>query len=453
MRWVGLAIAILSIPIFAALIGRDRSKRDLAIMAIGLMTFMTGQWTPSVALYVWPLWFGTSKGIFISLIHSLAIALLATRPPGRYRIPFLPIMILYLATVCLSLAAAPNKVASVFSIIQLVQAMVVFVAVASELHRPSAIRALLIGLSAGLVFQAAYVIRLKLAGVVQAAGTMDHQNILGLMVELSLLPLIASVLEGERSKIIYAGILAGAICIAGSGSRGAMGFFAFSLILLILLSLLRRASMRKWQITALGVLASLAIVPFGFATLKERFGDSGFSTDERSRMVLEDAAASIAADYPLGAGANNFVVVANAQGYIGKAGAGITQATRQQPTHNAFLLARAETGWSGQIVLMLLLASLIYTSLATAFRYRNLPLSGVALGCATGVFAAALHSMFEYALHRSDVQTLFFIVAAMIVGISAISRRQKSVRDQSRAVTERSARLNKGHAPVPEISR
>ena len=434
MRWVGVAIVILSIPIFAALIGRDRSKRDLAIMAIGLMTFMTGQWTPSVALYVWPLWFGTSKGIFISLIHSLAIALLATRPPGRYRIPFLPIMILYLATVCLSLAAAPNKVATVFSIIQLVQAMVVFVAVASELHRPSAIRALLIGLSAGLMFQAAYVIRLKLAGVVQAAGTMDHQNILGLMVELSLLPLIASVLEGERSKIIYAGILAGAICIAGSGSRGAMGFFALSLILLILLSLLRRASMRKWQITALGVLASLAIVPFGFATLKERFGDSGFSTDERARMVLELAASDMARDHPIGVGANNFVTAANTAGYIEGAGGQLTQATRQHPTHNAYLLARAETGWFGQIFLILFLSTLIYTSLATAFRYRQLPLSGIALGCAAAVFSVALHSMFEYALHRSDVQTLLFIIASLIAGLRAVSARQHALRLKLRPI-------------------
>ena len=440
MRWVGVAIVILSIPIFAALIGRDRSKRDLAIMAIGLLTFMTGQWTPSFALYVWPLWLGTSKGIFVSLIHSLAIALLATRPPGRYRIPFLPIMILYLMTIGLSLTAAPNKVATLFTIIQFVQAMIVFIAVASELHRPSAIQTLLIGLSAGLMFQAAYVIRLKLAGVVQAAGTMDHQNILGLMVELSLLPLIAAVLEGERSKIIYAGILAGAICIVGSGSRGTMGFSALSILLLIVLSLLRKASLRKWQITALGVLLSLAIVPLGFATLKDRFGDNDFSTDERSRMVLEDAAAGIAADYPLGVGSNNFVVVANAQGYVETAGAGITQTTRRQPTHNAYLLARAETGWSGQIVLILLLATLIYTSVDTAFRYRNVPLGGIALGCATGVFAAALHSMYEYALHRSDVQILLFLIAALVAGIRVVSARQQAAYKRHVSMRRKSVR-------------
>ena len=417
MRWIGLAVLIMSIPIFAALIGRGNAKRDLAIMLLGLLVFVTGKWSHSVALYVWPVWQGSTKGVFLSLVDTLAIALLITRPPGKYRIPFLPLILLYILTVVVSIVPAYNKVAAVFTVAQLVQMIILYVAVASELHRPTAIRALMLGLSAGLIFQAAYVIRMKLGGMVQAYGTFSHQNLLGMAVELSLLPLIAAVLEGERNKFVYAGIIAGAVCIAGSGSRAAMGFAAIGTVLLILFSLARKSTKRKWQVVGLGVAGAVVMVPLGIATLQDRFGGGAFKTQENARITLGNAARLMANENVLGVGANNFVVVNNTQLYLERAGGKLTQATRRQPTHNAYLLARSETGWAGEITLILLLGGLATAGIVLAFKKRKLPLAGLALGNAAAIGVVALHSNYEYALHQKEIQQFLFLNAAMLAGL------------------------------------
>lgn len=37
MRWVALAIILASLPAFVAILGQNRARRDLAMMALGLL--------------------------------------------------------------------------------------------------------------------------------------------------------------------------------------------------------------------------------------------------------------------------------------------------------------------------------------------------------------------------------------------------------------------------------
>jgi hypothetical protein len=60
----------------------------------------------------------------------------------------------------------------------------------------------------------------------------------------------------------------------------------------------------------------------------------------------------MSADHWLGVGANNFVSVNNTGGYAARAGMDWGPATRSKPAHNAYLVARAETGWLGEIALI-----------------------------------------------------------------------------------------------------
>lgn len=441
MRWAGLAIILLTLPLFVAILSSNTARRDGAVMAIGAMLFCVGEISPSAAFYVWPEWQGLSKGMFLSLVDSLALALLFTRPSGRYRISFLPLIALFFITIILSLFSASIKIAGVFIVFQTLQMIVLFIALASELHRPQALRALMKGLAIGLVIQALFVIRQKVAGMIQAPGTFDHQNVLGLAVELSVLPLIAAVLEGERSKIVYLGIIAGAICIAGGGSRGSLGFFALGAILLILASLIRRGTARKWQMLVLGGLAAGIMAPFAIGTLSERFGGGEFTTEETARIALADAARGMSADHPLGVGANNFVPVSNLGGYLDKVGTTLTFATRSQPVHNAYLVARAERGWAGEIALILLLGGIATAAFLTAFRNTRATHSGVALGSGAALVAVGLHSNFEYAVLTSSILSLVFVNAALVS-----SSRAREVQSRVRA-----ARVPLNRHPVPPV--
>lgn len=436
MRWVGLAVVILSFPLFVALLGQQaRERRDVAVLSIGALLFCVGSLSPSAAVYIWPAWQGLSKGIFISLLDTLALALVVTRRPVR-SVAFWPLMALYLLTIVSSLTLADNRMAGTFIIFQFLQVGLLFLALAGELRRPSAVRMLLRGLAVGLIIQTGYVMRQKLAGMVQAPGTFEHQNVLGLAVELSVLPLIAAVMEGERSKLVYAGIVGGAICVAGSGSRGTMGFFAIGAILVVVSSVMRRGTRRKWQMIALGAIAAMASSALAVATLSERFGGKPFETEETARTVLAEAARGMAADNPVtGVGANSFVVANNIGGYIDRTGVVLTQATRSQPAHNAYLVARAERGYPGQAALLLLLGGMATLAVMTAFRHRRSAYAGISLGAAGAIVAVGLHSNYEYALLTSGIMSLLFTVGALISGLRDLAARESSrsaVRSTSR---------------------
>jgi hypothetical protein len=416
MRWVVMALIMLSLPLFIALIKGGTLKRDTALIALGIMPFIAGRLQIDVALISWPLWNGTVRGIQISPIDTLAIALLVTRRKGINYLPFLAIIGLYAVPLMLSLAFASVPLATVFSIIQLLRWTVVFIAVAGELTRVNALRGLLLGFALGMTLQAVYVVQEKLSGAVQATGTMAHQNVLGMMIEFAVLPLIAANLEGEKRKLALLGVLSGLIVIAGGGSRGAMGLSLIALVALTLLSVIRRGTTHKYKIVGFGVLALLVAVPLGMATLKDRFGNSSVITDEEQRKAFERAARAMAADHPFGVGANLYVNTANLNGYAERAGVAWNQANRSAPVHNAYLLARAETGWAGEGTFLILMIVPAIAGIRLAFRNRKSAEEGVVLGASIAILAIAVHSNYEFAWHEAQPKLLFFLNLAIIAG-------------------------------------
>src|SRR5690606_5787443 len=113
-------------------------------------------------------------------------------------------------------------------------------------------------------------------------------------------------LEGDRRPLTSAGLMAGLIIIAGGGSRGAMAIVAIALVVLVLLSLARRFTQQKLKVLGFGILALAVVVPVGLNTLTARFGDTPFTAEEDQRAAFERAARAMAADHPLGVGANLF---------------------------------------------------------------------------------------------------------------------------------------------------
>src|SRR5690606_7875244 len=121
------------------------------------------------------------------------------------------------------------------------------------------------------------------------------------------------------------------------GSRGAMAIVAIALVVLVLLSLARRFTQQKLKVLGFGILALAVVVPVGLNTLTARFGDTPFTAEEDQRAAFERAARAMAADHPLGVGANLFVSVNNLQGYAERAGVAWNFANRSAPVHNAYL--------------------------------------------------------------------------------------------------------------------
>ena len=407
------ALALLALPIFIAILRQSQSRRYQAFMAIGLLPLLS-DWPLIGYVYGWPAWAGISKGFSLSFIVMISVALIHTNKRKIRGIPFLWIFTLYVAILIISVLNARLYIASFFSLWQYLSVISVFLAICLEADKPKIYRGILTGFALGLIYQSGHVVWLKLNGVVQAAGTLGHQNLLGIGVELTMLPVLAAVLAGDRRPVMFAGLVAGLICIAGTGSRGTVGIGGGAAILLIFLSLIRRPDRRKVGLATICVLAVAIAAPFALGNLTTRFQSTSFFTTETERKLFEDAARSMANNNPLGVGANQYVFVSNVEGYADRFGIPWQLADRSVPVHNGYLLARAETGRLGEWAFAMTIFLPLFAALKIAAFDRKSLTGDLLIGSAMALVAVAAHSLYEFGLHLFPLQLLFYINLGLI---------------------------------------
>lgn len=425
MRFALLALIILTFPMFVAWLQSQKGSRDTALFLLGAMVFITGSLKIDAALITWPLWNGTARGVVISPADMLALALIVTRRTSGIRLPFKSIVAFYGLTVALSLVFSRLPIATAFSLWDFMRGALAFAAVGGEMLRPGAYLALTRGLAAGLILQAGYVAQQKVSGSVQATGTLAHQNLLGVMAEITLMNVLVVLLEGNKSWLLRAGVLSAAIILAGGGSRGALAIAGGGAAILIVFSLARRQTGTKWGIAA----ASLALVamsaPVAMLTLKDRFGNSSILTQEEQRAAMERAALAMAHNNPMGVGANLYTNVSNLEGYADRAGVAWNKANRSVPVHNAYLLSRAELGYQGELAFVLLMLVPCLSGIYFAFRNRNRPLEGQILGPAVALGAVMVHSQYEFLIMLYTAQFPLMLSLGAMAGLIVASKRSR----------------------------
>lgn len=425
MRYIGIVLIFLSIPFLIGWLRTYPSHRKWAYFAMGALPFTITWINLDASLINWAAWTGYAKGIVITLIDTLALALIFTsRSPWR-GLPFLGLFLAYLAATALSMAFSNLPMSSSFYVFQIVRVLLVFVAVASIMDDPKSIRWLVWGLAFGAIVQGLATVDQRLSGAVQASGTMGHQNLLGLMLHFVTFPLLALLMAGEKSKIVMLGVLASLTAVALGASRGAVGFATIGLALLFALSMARRMTPHKWKIVGLAVLSLAVIVPLTVSTLDRRFGDQPIDVGADSeRLAFERAAREMWADHPMGVGANQYVVTANTDGYSERAGVIWNYASRSAKVHNMYLLAAAETGWFGLITLASLLGWAILRGLVFSFRNRHDPRRDLVLGAVVAIAITAAHGLYEWVFMLYHAQYVFAISLGIIAGIIRLTKRE-----------------------------
>lgn len=416
MRFVGLITIFLSLPIFIALLKSNPEKRVWAYFIIGFMPFTVGWLNLDASIINYAGWPGHTKGLIITFMDSMALAILFTSAAPLKRLPILGIFLFYVLSAMLSVVVSNQPMMSGFHAFQLIRVFVVFIAVASIMRDPKGIYWIGYGLATGAILQGVITIDQRLSGVVQASGTMGHQNLLGFMLHFVTLPLMALLLAGKMHKLHILGVFFALIAIALGASRGTVGFTAIGLTLLMAFSMMRHMTSHKAKILGLSVLAFAILTPLAIGTFERRFSNTSEAGSDSERLAFERAAKNMWSDHPMGVGANQYVVVANAQGYSQRAGVIWNYGSRSAHVHHLYLLAAAELGWIGLLALTSLFGWTVFRGFAFAFRNRRGPRGDIVLGASTAVLVAAFHSFYEWIFVTSPAQYVFAISLGIIAG-------------------------------------
>lgn len=422
MRYIALALFAIFIPILSNLLSSNVMVRRWTWFAIGMAPYVYGWAHLSASIISWSMWPGYVKGALVALPDILAMAiLLSSRGKGRFS-PEFALFVIYILLSSVSIAYSEVRTASAFYTWQLLRMLLVAFAVARVCRNPQATRMIIYGLCCGIAFQACSSLYERVFhGVLQASGTMAHQNLLGMMTYLPLFSSFTLILSGDRSIISKIGLAASLVTVVLTGSRGTVGIAGVAFFALLILSILSDPSRRKMMVAAVSAGVILIVAPVAYGTLHKRFISEPRSTGYDERAAFEKAAHLMIQDHPMGVGANEYVLVANARGYSNRAGVIAVSGSRAANVHNVYLLMAAETGILGLASFSVLLLYCIGAAFALAWAKPRFQCSQIAAAIGITLIAIAVHSFVEWIFVTEGMQYLF----AMCIGFIAGLRRQR----------------------------
>ena len=419
VKWIVLALILLTAPTLVAWLRTKPRAAPVVFGLMGFLPFVLGPWHLYIAPYSTAMWSGYVKGWEVSFLDAVAIGVLFGTRPRRLSNALIVPFLAYIFAVLIAVYQAEYAKLAFSYVIQLSRAFLVFLAVSRVVVSERGERAVFTGLVLGLVVQAGYAIFARAGGALQTGGSLGHQNLLGFVSHLVLMPAFALFLAGRWKGIAIAGILSGLIVVILTASRATIAFSAVGLGLTLLLSLAVRFTGRKAMFGALGVVLLACSFPLARASLDRRFEvqKTGFFDEDKEREAFARAARAMLADYPMGVGPNHYVLVANIQGYSARAGVAWQSTSRSTNVHNTFLLVAAESGYLGLITLLFLIASALWYALSGAVRFRRQPGAEVFVGLGCGILAMSIHGLYEWMFMLFSTQYLFAVTLGLIAGL------------------------------------
>jgi len=420
---------------------RNPNQAPKIWMLIGFLPFGIGEFHLYMAIISWAQWPGYVKGIEISVLDILTVAMYISLPRSGRSLPFRLSMILYFFAVLLSALQTPVPMATILYAWQIARMFLVFAVVTKACEDDKRVApALLTGMAIGLCFEACFALWERFGlGVLQAGGTLGHQNFLGLMQHFVTLPWLALLLAGEKGWFPVVGPLTGVIIAALTVSRGTVALLGAGYCGLFALSALRRWTVRKRTILAVGVASLCVVVPVIISSFNARFHEQeeepGYDSKYDERAAFEKAAGHMISDHPFGVGANYYVVAANTGGYNSHAEVAWTVGSESANVHNVYYLVAAETGYIGLITFVLMLLQPLIVAFRCGWRNRHDRRGDLLLGLGMSLLMVYTHSYFEWIFVMFQTQYMFALDAGLVAGIALQLGYWRSPARNTRAVS------------------
>ena len=393
-----------------------RQHPNYASKAWILFGFLPFAYNPHIALIDWAGWPGYVQGVLITGFDLLAFILFLNLPKAHRPAPFRLVMGLYFIAMVLSIFQAPVPMAAAFYPWQLLKVYFIYVVVRRASQDQQILDSIITGMAIALCFEIALAGWQRLGhGVVRADGSFGDKNLLGFMVEFATFVPFALLLAGKRGWQTITAPIAGSLVAILTASRAAVGFGAIGFAIIFILSSFRKWTPRKGRILAAAIVVFIALTPIAWSTFEKRFAEQRVGgADER--VLLNNAAAMILHDHPFGIGANNYLIVANGQGYARRAG--VPWSNPLAIVHSIYWLTAAETGYLGVITLILLWLRVTFVSLKCALKYKKDYRGDILLGLSATLIVIGLHNAYEWIFLVFNAQYLFGITAGMVAGLA-----------------------------------
>src|SRR5438445_8874185 len=240
MKWVVFVAALLSVYPFGCWL-RDRPHFQLRVWTLlGFLPFFQPLDIGIISDQYHP---GDSHGIEVALIDLLGLSLFVAHKRSAQPLPYRAAMAVYLAVAVLSMTQAPSVMVAFFYVWKLLRMYFLFVVVVYAGRDREVPPAILRGMALGTLYELILALWQRYAlGVHQVTGSFVHQNTLGVVLNLVLMAPVAVVLARRADWLTTLAPIAGMVTVVLTLSRGAIIFFAAGLILVHLLSMVKRAT-------------------------------------------------------------------------------------------------------------------------------------------------------------------------------------------------------------------
>lgn len=432
MKWIVAVYGLVAGALFIYGLRRGARIAPWLWVAIGVLPFIVSSLHLYFALVSWPTWSGYCKGYEVSAIDGLIIIALFDRRLDR-SIPWMIVpLLIYGATIILSVQRAAVPTAAEFPVWQLARMIALVTVAAQACTNPRVPPALMLGVGIGVCIEMFTVLDQRYAQhILQTPGTFVHQNTLGLITNLAVMPFAAVFIARPRNFwaaiIAVAGIVIGLMTV----SRATQGLYVLGLALLVVISLVRSFTLQRltFALATVGVVG--VATPVAMATLSQRFKEVPLDPLYDERAAFELAASMLFKDHPWGIGANHYVMQVNLLGYNDIARVAWT--SFDATVHNVYLLTSAELGYPGLAALWLMQLVPIFVAFRWGWRDRGDIRSDVLIGAGVGLILTTLHNSVEWIFVTMEVQYVYALSLGLVAGLSMRLRAGQLAERRARA--------------------
>ena len=420
MKWaVFVCLFALVWPLSVRLRRRPGERLKLLVLA-GFLPFVIHYSHLYMAVNSWD-WVGYVKGLEVTLLDLVALAVYLSLPKPHGRLPFRISMILYFLATVLSAAKAEFPVTALFYSWQLARMFLLYATIYRGIRADLRVAsALLKGMAAGIILEAGVTIWQRFAlGVLQTPGTFTAQNGLGMVTHFALYPFFALLLRGRGGWLALAVVMSGLTVQVLTTSRGTVMLGGLGLATVFLLSASRRWTSRKGLVLLAGIAAVGVFAPLAVSSFDQRFHDEQFSFQEdHERLAYKKAAEMMLSDHPMGVGANNFTFIANVEGYFSRAGEAGYASGLAGNVHNVYWLVASETGYLGLVTFVILFLQPLKVAFACGLRHVGDDKGDLLVGLGASLLMLYLQLFEEWGFMNFDLQYMFAIDVGLIAGLA-----------------------------------